>query len=101
MARVVFICKIRDISSKDLYKVNTNLVSQYLQSVTPVTSVHTHSTRSAARGALYTCTANLNYFTRNFKYERARLWNKLDSYIKFPPSIATFKQRYLKDYFNV
>ncbi len=45
---------------------NTNLVPQYLQSVTPVTSVHT---RSAARGALYICTANLNYFTRSFKNE--------------------------------
>ncbi len=84
-----------------IYKVNTNLVPQYLQSVTPVISVHTHNTRPAARGALYTCTANLNYFTRSFKYEGARLWNNLDSYIKFAPSIATFKQRYLKNYFNV
>ncbi len=84
-----------------MYKVNTNLVPQYLQSVTPVTSVHTHNTRSAARGTLYTCTVNLNYFTRSFKNEGARLWNNLDSYIKFAPSIATFKQRYLKDYFNV
>ncbi len=84
-----------------MYKVNTNLVPQYLQSVTPVTSVHSHNTRSAARGAVYTCTANLNYFTRSFKYEGARLWNNLDTYIKFAPSIATFKQRYLKDYFKV
>ncbi len=44
-----------------MYKFNTNLVPQYLQSVTPVTSVHTHNSQSAARGALYTCTANLNY----------------------------------------
>ncbi len=84
-----------------MHKVNNNHVPQYLQSVIPVTSAHTHNTRSAARGALYTCTANLNYFTRSFKYECARLWNNLDSYIKFAPSIATFKQRYLKDYFNV
>ncbi len=83
-----------------MYKVN-NLVPQYIQSVTPVTSVHSHNTRSAARRALYTWTANLNYFTRSFKYEGARLWNNLDSYIKFAQSIAIFKQRYLKDYFNV
>ncbi len=83
-----------------MYKVNTNLVLQYFQSEKPVTSDHTHNTRSA-RGAIYTCTANLNYFTRSFKYEGARVWNNLDSYIKFAPSIATFKQRYLKDYFNV
>ncbi len=121
-ARFILRCKIRDISSKDpfntmnwmpfydrvtykrclmMYKVNTNLVPQYLQSVTSVTSVHTHNTRSAARAALYTCTANLNYFTRRFKYEGARLWNNLDTYIKFAPSIVTFKQRYLKDYFKV
>ncbi len=114
--------KIKDISSKHLfntmnwmpfydriiykrclvtYKVNNNLVPQYLQSVTPITSVHTHNTRSAARGALYTCTANLNYFTRCLKYEVARLWNNLDIYIEFSPSIATFKQRCLKDYFTV
>ncbi len=37
----------------------------------------------------------------SFKFEGARLWNNLDSYIKLAPSIATFKQRYLKDYFNV
>ncbi len=37
----------------------------------------------------------------SFKYEGARLWNNSDSYIKFAPSIATFKQRYLKDSFNV
>ncbi len=30
-------------------QINTNLVPQYLQSVTPVTSVYTHTTRSAAR----------------------------------------------------
>ncbi len=121
-ARIILRCKIRDISSKNLfntmnwmpfydrvrykrclmmYKVNNNLVPQYLQSVTPVTSVHTHNTRSAARDALSTCTANLNYFTRSFKYKGTRLWNNLDSHIKFAPSIATFKQRYLKDYFNV
>ncbi len=77
-ARVILRCKIRDISSKDLfntmnwmpfydrviwkrclvmYKVNNYLVPQYLQYVTSLTSVHTHNTRSAARGALYTCTA--------------------------------------------
>ncbi len=56
-----------------MYKVNNYLVPQSLQYVTSVTSVHTHNTRSAARGALYTCTANLNYFTRSFKYEDARL----------------------------
>ncbi len=84
-----------------MYKINTNLVPQYLQSVTPVTSVHTHNTQLAGRGALYTCTANLNYFTRSFKYEGARLWNNLDTCIKIVPSIATFKQRYLKDYFKV
>ncbi len=84
-----------------MYKVNNNLVPQYLQSGTPVTSVHTHNTRSAARSALYTYTVNLNDFTRSFKHEGARLWNNLDSYITFAPSIATFKQRYLKDYFNV
>ncbi len=78
MAIVILRCKIRDISSKDLfntvnwmplygrvtykrclmkYKVNNNLVPQYLQSVTPVTSVHAHNTRRPAfRGALYTCT---------------------------------------------
>ncbi len=121
-ARVILGCKIRDISSKDLfntmnwmpfydritykrclmmYTVNNNLVPQYLQSVTPVTSVHTHNTPSAASGALYTCTAYLNYFTRRFKYEGTRLWNNLDTYINFVPSIATFKQRYLKDYFKV
>ncbi len=118
-ARVILRCHIRDISSKDLfntmdwmpfydrvtykrclmmYKVNNNLVPQYLQSVTPATSVRTHNTRSSVRGALYTY---LNYFTRSFKNESARLWNNLDSNIKFAPSIATFKQRYLKDYFNV
>ncbi len=69
-----------------VYKINTNLVPQYLQSVTPVRSVH------MARGALYTCNANLKYFTRSFKYEVARLWNNLDTCIKFAPSIATFKQ---------
>ncbi len=73
-ARIILRCKIRDIPSKDLfntinwmpfydrvtykgylmmYKVN-NLVPQYIQSVTPVTSVHSHNTRSAARRALYT-----------------------------------------------
>ncbi len=78
-----------------VYKVKTNIVQQYLQSLTPVTSVHTHNTRSAATCALNTCTANLNYFTRSFKYESARLWNNLDNYIKFAPSIATFKQMYL------
>ncbi len=71
-----------------MYTVNNNLVPQYLQSVTPVTSVHTHNTQSAARGALYTCTANLNYFTRSFTYEGDRLWNNLDSYIKFAQSIV-------------
>ncbi len=65
--RAILRCKIRDILSKDLfntmnwmpmydrvtykrwlmmYKVNNNLVPQYLQSVTPVTSVHTHNTRN-------------------------------------------------------
>ncbi len=84
-----------------MYKVSNNLEPQYLQSVTPVTSVHTHNTRSAARGSLYTCTSNLNYFTRSFKYEGARLWNNLNSYIKFGPYITTFKQKYLKYYFKV
>ncbi len=84
-----------------MYKVNTNRVPQYLQSVTLVTSVHTHNTRSAARSALYTCTDNLNYFTRSFKYEGVTLWNNLDTYIKYSPSIANFKYRYLKDYFKV
>ncbi len=84
-----------------MYKVNTNLVPQQLQSVTPVTSVHTHNTWSAARGALYTYIANLHYYTIRFKYEGARLWNNLDTYIKFAPSITSFKQRYLKDYFKV
>ncbi len=69
-----------------MYKVNTNLIPQYLQSVTPITSVHTHNIRSAARGALYTCTAN----PISLLYEGARLWNNLDTYIKFAPSIATF-----------
>ncbi len=121
-ARVILRCKIRDLLSKDLfytinwmpfydrvtykrclmmYKVNTNLVPQQLQSVTPVTSVHTHNTWSAARGALYTYIANLHYYTIRFKYEGARLWNNLDTYIKFAPSITSFKQRYLKDYFKV
>ncbi len=84
-----------------MYTVNTNLVPQYLQSVTPVTSVPPHNPPSTARGALYACTAILNYFTRSFTYEGARLWNNLDSYIKLAPSIATFKQRYLKGYCNV
>ncbi len=82
-ARIILRCTSRDITSKDLfntmnwmpfydrvtykrclmmYKVK-NLVPQYLQSVTPVTSVDTHNTRSVARGTLYTCTANLNCFT--------------------------------------
>ncbi len=84
-----------------MYKVNTNLVPQYLQSVTLIASVHTHNTRFAAIGALYTFTTNLNYFTMSFKYEGARLWNNLDTYIKFSPSIATCKQRNLNDYFKV
>ncbi len=65
VARVILRCEIGDISCKDLfntmnwvpfydrvtfeiclmmYKVNANLVPQYLQSLTPVTSVHNHNT---------------------------------------------------------
>ncbi len=122
MARVILRCKIRDISSKDLFstmnlmpccdrvtykiclmmnKVNTNLVPQYLQSVTPLTYVNTHNPRPATTRALYTYIANLNYFKRSFKYADARLWNNLDTYIKSALPNVTFKQRYLKDYFKI
>ncbi len=50
-----------------VYKVNTKLAPQHIQSVTPVISVHTHNIRSVARGVLYTCNANLKYFIRSFK----------------------------------
>ncbi len=57
-----------------MYKVNTNLLTRYLHSVTPVTLVHSHNTRLAARVALNTYNANLKYLARSSKYEGARLW---------------------------
>ncbi len=50
---------------------------------------------------LYICNANLKYFTRNFKYEDAKLWNNLDTYIKLARSITILKHRYPKKYFKV
>ncbi len=72
-----------------IYKVNTNLVPQYVQCVTLVTSIHPHKTGSAARCAfkLYICNVKLKYFTRCFKYESATVWDNLDNYTKFAPSI--------------
>ena len=83
-----------------MYKVKNNLVPEYLQSTAQITSVHSYNTRAAGRGDLYTSGANLKYFTRSFNYEGARLWNDMSISIRSAPSIAAFKQRYLKNYFT-
>ena len=83
-----------------MYKVKNNLVPSYMQTFTPVTAVHDHNTRSAARGDLYVSSANLTYYTISFQYEGTRLWNSLSGSIQQSTSVPLFKSRYMKNYFT-
>ncbi len=71
-----------------------------MQTSTPVSAVHDHNTRSAARGDFYVCSANLKYYTRSFQYEGTRLWNNISGSIQQSTSISVFKSRYMKNYFT-
>ncbi len=120
-ACVMLRCKIQDISSNEIFKrmnlmpfqdresykrclmmfkVKNNIVPRYMQTFTPVSVVHDHNTRSAARGDLYVPSANLKYYTRSFQYEGTRLWNNISGSIQQSTSIPVFKSRYMKNYFT-
>ncbi len=72
-----------------------------MQTFTPVSVVHYHNTRSAARGDFYVCNANLKYYTRSiFQYEGTTLWNNINGSIHQYTSIPVFKSRYMKNYFT-
>ncbi len=77
-----------------------NLVSSYMQTFTPVSVVHDHNTRSAARGDFYVSSSNLKYYTRSFQYVGTRLWNNISGSIQQSTSIPIFKNRYKKNYFK-
>ncbi len=120
-ARVMLRCKTQDISSNEIFKrmnwmpfqdrvsykcclmmfkVKNNLVPRYMQTFTPVSVVHDHNTRSAARGYFYVSIANLKYYTRSFQYEGTRLWNNISILIQQSTSIPVFKSRYMKNCFT-
>ncbi len=61
-----------------MFKVKNNLLPSYMQTFTPVSMVHVHNTRSAARGDFYVSSANLKYYTRSFQYDGTRLWNNIN-----------------------
>ncbi len=81
-----------------MFKVKNNLVPWYMQTFTPVSVVHDHNTRSAARGDCYVSRANLKYYTRGFQYEGTRLWNNISGSIQQSASIPV--SRYMKNYFT-
>ncbi len=83
-----------------MFKVNNNLVPRYMQTFTPISVVHDHNTRFAARGDFYVSSANLKYYTRSFQYEDNRLWNNISGSIQQSTSIPVFKVRYMKNYFT-
>ncbi len=76
-------CKIQDISSNEIFKmmnwipfqdrasykcclifkVKNNLVPSDMQTFTPVSVVHDHNTRPAARGDIYVSSANIYIYT--------------------------------------
>ncbi len=70
-----------------MFKVQNNLVPRYMQTFTPVSVVHDHNTRFAARGDFY---ANLKYYTRSFQYEGTRLWKNISGSIQQSTSIPFF-----------
>ncbi len=120
-AHVMLWCKIQDISSNEIFKrmnrmpfqdrvsykrwlmmfkVKNNLVLRYIQTFTPVSVVHDHNIRSAARGDFYLSSANLKYYTRSFQCEGIRLWNNISGSIQQSTSIPVCKSRYMKNYFT-
>ncbi len=52
-----------------MFKVKTNLVPSYVQTITPVSVVYEHNVRSAVSSDLYVSSANLKYYTRSCQYE--------------------------------
>ncbi len=74
-----------------MFKVKNNLVPRYMQTFTPVSVVHDHNTRYAARCDLYVSSANLNYYIRIFQFEGTRLWNNISGSIQQSTSIPVFK----------
>ncbi len=66
-----------------------------MQTFTPVSVVHDHNTRSAARSDFYVSSANLKYYTRSFQYEGTKLWNNISGSIQQSTSIPVFKSRYM------
>ncbi len=71
-----------------------------MQTFTPVSVVHPHNTRSAARGDIYVCSANLKYYTSSFQYGGTRLWNNIIGSIQQSTSTTVCKIRYMKNYFT-
>ncbi len=69
--------------------------------VTRITSVHNHSTRSAAKADLNTVNPNLNYYTtRSCHFEGSKLLNDLGLAIQNATSVAVCRHRYIKDYYK-
>ncbi len=73
-----------------LFKVKNKLVPRYMQTITPVSVVHDHNTRSSARVDIYVSSANLKYYSRCFQYEGTRLWNNISGSIQQSRSIPFF-----------
>lgn len=120
-ARVILKCGIQDMDSKALFssikwmpfqdrvsyrrcimmfKIVNNIAPNYLQTFKPISLVHSHNTRSAARGNLYHEKACLKYKTRTFQFEASRLWNNLSTAMRQAKTIDSFKSQYLSWYFK-
>ena len=120
-ARVILNCRIRDISSVDLYakmkwmpfddrisykrslmmyKVVHKITPAYLHNFLPASNIHDYRTRFSKKGNVRPEKAKLKYFTRSFRHEGCLLWNELDSSLKQAESVAQFKSRYMSQYFN-
>ncbi len=84
-----------------IYNCQNNLTPQYLvDHFNNISESHNYNTSSSTGGDIKLETRSNNQLMRTFKYNGAKLWNALDTFVRGKPSLNSFKCAYLKDIFT-
>ena len=68
--------------------------SHFADYFTQTSHIHSHNTRSAARGDFFMVRKNtLQYGLRSISFKGAKIWNNIPPEIRDSPSIRTFKNK--------
>ena len=78
-----------------VYECHNNFApSHFADYFTQTSHIHSHNTRSAARGDFFMVRKNtLQYGLRSISFNGAKIWNNIPPEIRDSPSVRTFKNK--------